>query len=126
LEIYDFYIGGFRFDSGDFNFQRAGGASYFYYADFQRHFETNNVEGAERSRDYLYSLLKDKYESDGLYEIENDQGFMCYLFGKNPRDASSRLGCIYLSRDKGKDGKTRLYLSLSYGPIYYVDKASDF
>lgn len=126
LNVYDIQIGGFQFKIGEFSFQRSGSLSYFNFAMFQTHYATSDVEMAENERDWLYSLLKDKYADDYLEEYENDQGFKCYKFGTNPKDESKALGYITLDRSKGKDGKTRLYLVLRYGPIYYIDKGSDF
>lgn len=76
------------------------------------------------NRDYLYSIIKNKYTY--LEEYVNDQGFKCYKFGINPLDDSRVLGLITLERAESKGGDIRLYLTLHYLPIYYIDKSSDF
>ena len=119
-------VGGFDFNGGEFYFQRANGTSYFNSARFDKFFDGNDVKLAERSRDYLYSLLKDKYSNDYLEEYENDDGFKCYKFGTNPKNTDNVLGFIRLLRYQKDNGKTGFCLTLEYGPIYYVDKASDF
>lgn len=117
LRMYDFNMGNFRFDSGRFEFQYSGSLSFFNFAEFQKHYKVDDVEGAKSDRDYLISLIIHKYQDD-YHEFLNDQGFKCCGFGTNPRDDEKYLGIVSLSKDYGKDGIKRLYLTLSYGPIY--------
>jgi hypothetical protein len=126
INVYDIHIGDYKFDYGTFSFQRASGLSFFNYAFFQDYYDLNSVETAKRNLDYLFSLLREKYEDDYLGEYKNDQGFKCYKFGTDPTDKSKVLGNITLSRSKGKDGITRLYIILTYGPMHYIDKSADF
>lgn len=126
LKIYDVEVGGFHFKYAEFDFQRNSGLSYFNYASFQTFYSATDIQTARDERDYLYSLLKDKYKNDYVEEYINKQGYKCYRFGTDPVDKNKALGRITLEKSKGKDGKTRLYLLLTYGPIYYLDKSSDF
>ena len=126
LYIYNFKMGDFTFKTGDFHFQYSGDKSYLSEASFQYYSDKNDVEYMKGQRDYLYSLLKDKYADEYLEEFTNKQGFKCYKFGLNPVDQEKVLGMITLSRMKGNDGVERLYLFLDYLPIYFIDKASDF
>lgn len=126
IEIYNLSMGDMDFDYAEFNFQRNGSASYFNGAHFESHYSLSDVSGVEIMRDNLYDTLADKYKKQYLGKYTNDQGFVCYKFGLNPRDSTTVLGTIQLEKSYGKDGKMRLYLSLDYGPIYYLDKASDF
>lgn len=84
-------MGDFEFNYGSFEFQRSGSSSYFNYAYFERRFPINAIKTAKSSRDYLFSLLKDKYEDDYVWNYINDQGFKCYQFGTNPKDADKPL-----------------------------------
>lgn len=126
LKVYGISIGGFEFKFGEFNFQYAGNLSYFNAASFQTYYSRNNVDVAKRDRDYLFSLLKNKYKDEYLEEYINEQGFKCYRFGTNPKDEYSSLGAIVLQRGKGNDGISRLYLHLVYFPIHYIDESYDF
>lgn len=126
VEVYNISLGGFRFNFGEFSFQRSEVVSYFNHAFFQRNYKTDEVEDAKADRDYLYSLLKGKYANDFLKEYKNEQGFKCYMFGTNPKDESMPLGYIILKRAKSKGGDTFIYLILEYGPIFYIDMSSDF
>lgn len=122
----DFSMGDFEFNYGSFEFQRSGSSSYFNYAYFEKRFSISDVKSAKNARDYLFSLLKDKYEEEYIGSFINDQGFKCYQFGNDPKDSNRALGIIKLQKTQGKDGKMRLYLQLIYGPIYYIDRSSDF
>lgn len=126
LQIWDFNMGNFHFDWGDFYFQYNGDNSYFNEVIFQCYSNVNDVNEMKARRDYLYSLIKEKYEDDYLKEFTNKQGFKCYDFGTNPLDNSKILGQIVLRRGESKSGEEKLYLMLYYGPIYYIDKSSDF
>lgn len=126
LVIYNCKMGDIEFNIGKFFFQYDGDKSYFNEANFTMYSSKDDVQNMKGTRDYLYSLLKDKYKDEYLEEFINDQGFKCYRFGSNPKDKDHVLGGIYLTRDKGEDGIERLYLYLVYLPIYFIDKASDF
>lgn len=109
LSINDFKMGDFHFDFGDFYFQYNGDNSYFNEAIFQCYSNENDVEGMKAQRDYLYSLIKEKYEDMYLEEFTNEQGFKCYKFGINPLDNSKVLGVIRLERCESKAGDKKLY-----------------
>lgn len=126
LRIIDFSMGDFKFNFGTFMFQFAGDKTYLNAASFSTLYDKSSADIAKNNRDYLYSLLKDKYADEYLEEFTNEQGFKCYKFGLNPKDPDKVLGLITLERGKGKEGKERLYLNLDYLPIHYLDKSSDF
>lgn len=126
LRISDFTMGDFYFHFGIFRFQYDGSKSFMSEADFAIFSEINDVEYMESNRDYLYSLIKEKYKGDYLEEFTNEQGFKCYKFGTNPLDNSKVLGKISLFQAESRKGTEQLYLRLHYGPIYYIDKSSDF
>lgn len=119
-----FDIGDVEFHSGSFEFQRQGKESYFNYAHFEKHYTINNVQSAIIERDHIVDLIISKYMD--VRRFKNPQGYYCYLFGTNPKDKNEPLGVIILEKAKGNDGKTRIYLSINYGPIYYLDRSSDF
>lgn len=125
IELDNFLMGGFEFHIGTLSFQFDQNRSYLNAASFQRWYELSDVARAKSDRDFLYSLLKDKYDGDAK-EFTNEDGFKCYKFGTDPKDPSKWFGVIYLCKGKGKDSKERYYLFLDYGPIYYLDKGSDF
>lgn len=122
--LLEFNIGDVNFHYGSFEFQRRGEESYFNYAHFEKHYTVNNVQSAIIEREYIRDVIYSKYKEIRRYK--NSQGYYCYLFGTNPKNENRYLGEITLSKLKGKDGKVRLYLFLNYGPIYYIDKNSDF
>ena len=126
LKIYGLTVGDFHFDIGTFTFQRNGSQSYFSSAEFQKHYSVTSTSGAKAERDYLYNTIKDKYADEYLEAFTNDQGFKCYKFGIDPKDESKVLGNIQVFKGRSKGGQTYLYLIMEYGPIYYIDKASDF
>lgn len=126
LKLMDFEMGGFLFNFGDFEFQYGNNKTYLNAADFQRYYPVSEKDQAIKERDYLYSLLMEKYEDEYLEEFKNEQGFKCYKFGLNPFDSTKVLGVITLERGLSREGKEKLYLHLTYFPIYYLDKSSDF
>lgn len=126
LHIWDFNMGSFHFDFGDFYFQYNGDNSYFNEAVFQCYSNGNDVDAMKARRDYLYSFIKEKYRYERLGEYINEQGFKCYKFGINPFDETKARGLITLERAKSNSGEDNLYLMLYYLPIYYIDKSSDF
>lgn len=127
IELHSIEMGEVKFNYARFSFQRSGKSSFFNAAHFEKHYPLDDVEDAKFERDHLWSLIKEKYADDWADDnLINRQGFRFYAFGRNPQDKNEILGFIFLIRSKGKDGKERLYLSLDYGPIYYLDKASDF
>ncbi len=124
LKVYDITMGDFHFDSGTFEFQRNEGGSYFYFVEFDARYSLSNKSVAISNRDYLFSIISDKY--DYVESYVNDDGFKCYKFGINPLDEDRALGLITLIKGMGRDGISRYYLDLMYGPIYYVDRSADF
>lgn len=119
-------MGGVEFNLAEFGFQYKGNYSWFNSATFQKYFAVSETKDAKEVRDYLYSLIREKYEDEYLETFTNEEGFKCYKFGLNPYDDSKVLGIISLTKSKGKDGKQRLYLLLEYLPIWYLSKSSDF
>ena len=126
LTVYNCKLGDVSFHLGEFGFQYDNNNSYFNSATFQIHYELSESNAAKDTRDYIFSLLKEKYEDEYIEEYTNDEGYKCYKFGVNPFDEDMALGLITLERAKGKDGKSRLYVLLEYLPIYYLPKSSDF
>jgi len=82
-------------------------------------------EAAEADVDALYSLLKQKY-GDKCGTFNTGSFLRFYWFGENPKTSGEWLGSVVLTKGDANDGVPRLYLWLKYGPIYYIDKASDF
>lgn len=118
-------VGDYTFELSSFEFQQRNELKYFNYAMFQESFRPNDVDIAKHQRDYLFSLLSDKYGDDTDSYI-NDQGFKCYEFGTNPKDPNKWLGYITLYRGETKGGKRKLFLILEYGPIHYFDSSEEF
>ena len=116
-------IGEYEFKSADFYFQRQGNITWLNSVYIQTWFTHSETERAKYMRDRLADDLREKYD---IEEYINKQGYKCYGFGTNPKDDNEWLGFLGISKDKGKDGKQRLYLSLIYGPIYYIERSSDF
>lgn len=116
-------IGDHEFKAADFFFQRQGQATWLSEVFIQTWFDASDVSTAKYLRDELANVLREKYN---VNEYTNDTGFKCYGFGVNPKDDNKYLGTLGLMKSKGNDGKQRLYLTLSYGPIYYINKSSDF
>lgn len=124
LYVFDVQLGNYYFNLASFEFQRDANGTYFNYAEFERRYPVNDVETAKTERDYLFGLIEEKYKDEnGSYT--NDQGFKCYWFGKNPKSTGA-LGSVYLNKGKSRGGETFLFLTLEYGPIYYLPKSSDF
>lgn len=124
LYIFDLQLGNYYFNLASFEFQRDANGTYFNYAKFERRFSVNDVKTAKTERDYLFSLIEEKYKGDNGSYI-NDQGFKCYWFGHNPKSIGA-LGVVHLEKEKSRGGQTYLFLTLEYGPIYYLPKSSDF
>lgn len=116
-------IGGHEFSGAELFFQRRGQSSWLNRVFIQKIYPLSDVKYAKQFRDLLAEELKGKYYVEDF--IDND-GFKCYGFGTNPKNDDEYLGVLSVGKNKGKDGKTRIYLILDYGPIYYINKASDF
>lgn len=126
LIISDFYMGDVKFDYGRFEFQRNIKVSYFSRAYFEIRFHLNEVQSAKNIRDYLFNYIKEKYADDYVNSYTNEQGFKCYVFGTNPKNEDKILADLSIGKLRGKDGRMRLYLTLDYGPIFYLNNANDF
>lgn len=124
LYVFDLQMGDYYFNLASFEFQRDANGTYFNHAKFERRFSVNDVKTAKTERDYLFGLIEEKYKDDNGSYI-NDQGFKCYWFGKNPKSIGA-LGVVHLEKGKSRGGQTYLFLTLEYGPIYYLPKSSDF
>lgn len=124
LYVFNLQMGNYYFNAAHFDFQRDANGTYFNYAKFERRFSVNEVGTAKTERDYLFGLIEEKYKDDNGSYI-NDQDFKCYWFGNNPKSVSP-LGVVYLEKGKSRGGETYLFLTLEYGPIYYLPKSSDF
>ena len=124
LYVFDLQMGNYYFNVARFEFQRDANGTYFNYAHFERRFSVNDIETAKTERDYLFGLIKEKYKDENASYI-NDQGFKCYWFGHNPKSIAP-VGVVYLEKEKSRGGQTYLFLTLEYGPIYYIPKSSDF
>lgn len=126
LSIIDANVGEFKFNFLNFEFQREGNRSYFYYSCFSKYFQIKDFATAITIRDLLWNDIKRKYEDIYIEEYENSNGYRCYKFGINPLDSNRVLGLVTLEKAFGNDGEERIYLNLTYGPIYYIDQSSDF
>lgn len=121
----DISVGDFPFHLSIFEFQKSGKSTWFNYADFQRLYPLSDSKTAIQDREYLCSLLKEKYHNK-IESFKNKDGYICYRFGTDPQDSSCCLGFIILEKGRGNDRKQRLYLHLTYGPIQYIDTSSEF
>lgn len=125
LHIYGLTMGDISFIKGEFNFQRDDKNSYFNGAEFWKIYKSDEQKAAEADADSLYSLIKQKY-ADKCGTVNTGLFIKFYWFGKNPQTSGEWLGSVVLTRGNANNGDNNLYLRLKYGPIYYIDKASDF
>lgn len=125
LHVFGLSMGDISFSKGEFNFQRDDKNSYFNSAEFWKIYKSDEQKAAEADVDALYSLLKQKY-GDKCGALNTGTFLRCYWFGENPQKSGEWLGSVVLTKGDANDGVPRLYLWLKYGPIYYIDKASDF
>lgn len=125
LQVYDISVGDFTFNSGQFDFQYNGSESYFYYAEFQKNFKPSESEQAKTFRESLRFVLSRKYLAGYIWT--NNQGYRCYNFaepGDDPKDAPA---CsLVVEKSKSKGGDTFIYVTLYYGPHYFINETSDF
>lgn len=119
-------VGNYYFDILMFNFQTDGNNTYFYYSRFIKYFSVDDLSSACSVKDMLWDDVKNKYENICVEEFTNKSGFKCYRFGINPLDKNNALGLVTLDKEKDTYDNDRICLELSYGPIYYIDKSSDF
>lgn len=123
IEVMEPVIGGHEFKTATFYFQRQGSATWLNEVLIQTWFDITETQSAKYMRDKIAEVLSEKYD---VKDYINDQGFKVYVFGVNPKNTDDALGSLYIIKSKGNDGKTRLYLVLYYGPIYYINRSSDF
>lgn len=125
LQVYDINIGAYTFNAGLFDFQYSQGYSYFYYAEFQKNFSVNESSNAKNFREQLRFTLIKKYHF--CYQWQNDQGYKCYSFSTIQDNVVNSPDVTLLTRkSKSKGGKYYIYVTLYYGPHYFVDESSDF
>jgi len=125
LRIFDISVGDYVFNMGEFDFQYSGSNSYFYYAEFQKNFSVNESSAAKNFREELRYTLSKKYNF--CYQWQNEQGYKCYSLSTVSSDVVKSPDVTLLtSKSKSKGGKYYIYVTLYYGPHYFVDETSDF
>lgn len=105
---------GFRFSIAILYFSPINGGPRFNGINFQRWYQSTQIKEAKDFRDALMNSLRTKYGDEIYAEFKNEQGFKCCEFGTY-NDGS--LGLLEMTREKGKDGKERLYVLLTYYPF---------
>lgn len=102
-----------------FEFQTSGGNSYLSCVKFYQQYELSQVKYAKDSRDNLYKIYKNKY--DFRWTWIDDDGFKYYVLGYNPNKPAD--GFIVISTSKGKTngGDTKLWTTITYGPVDFVE-----
>ena len=78
---------------------------------------------ALRVRDYIYSIYQKKYHSISIKYHDNKIKY--YVLGENPDKEGYGLVDIDLYRGKNKKGENRIFVTVSYGPINYIDTQED-
>lgn len=125
LRVFDISVGDYTFNMGEFDFQYSGSNSYFYYAEFQKNFSVNASQQAKDFRENLRFTLSRKYSVGYIWT--NDQGYKCYNFAEPGTDPKENPACtLIVQKSKSKGGATYIYVTLYYGPHYYLNEASDF
>lgn len=108
-------VGSVFYEFLTFYFAWENGISKFNGACFSVPYELNQQASAKEKIENIKSFYGRKYY---LQEFYNEEGFKSYYFGEN----DEVYGCITLSKDVGKDGKTRLYVETMYfGPCDETD-----
>ena len=114
LTVYEPSFAGFKFSLATLLFNPINGSPQFNGVYLQRWFSVSQVNEAKQFRDNIMNSLKNKYEDEIYVEFKNDQGFKCCEFGTYKHGS---IGMIELTPQKGKDGKERLYVILTYFPF---------
>ena len=114
ITVADPSFAGFNFSLATFYFTPIRSEPRFNGVTFQRWFQSTQVNDAKEFRDAIMKSLKKKYGEEVFVEFKNDQGFRCVEFGTFKYGA---IGVIELCRSKGKDGRERLYVMLTYYPF---------
>lgn len=123
LKVFDFDMGDYHFNTGSFEFQYRGSSSWFYYANFQKNFSVSSASAAKDYRESMKRMLLDKYPY--YIEYTNNQGYKCYEFFLY--ESSEDPACaLSVAKERSKGGDYFIYLQLTYGPYYYINKTSDF
>lgn len=111
LIVVDPTFAGFTFSLATLYFTPIDGIPRFNGITLQRWFQPTQINEAKGFRDAIMGSIKKKYQEEIYAEFENDEGFKGCEFGTF-KDGS--LGIVEICRDKGKDGKERLYVFLVY------------
>lgn len=115
LELRRCSVGGLEYEFLIFYFAWVNGKFLFNDATFYTPFELSEQKEAIKFRELIMSAYSEKYK---IFESKNENGFKEYLFG----NGNDFYGVISLRRGKGRDGKTRLYVEVSYcGPYSSAD-----
>lgn len=124
IKYYDFHMGNYVFDSAKFCFEYDNdGVSYFNYATFSSNFGLDQYDKAKDLQKSLYITLVRKY---GLvHSCIDDNGEVMYFCGDHPY-SDRNLIILYLEKNKSVGGDWLYYVTLSYGPINFVDETEDF
>lgn len=121
---YDFPMGNNNFNSVKFCFQYdKNGKSFFYGARFSLRFDLDNKSGAVLAREYISKTLSKKYGEKA--STIGDDGIEYYFYGKHPFE-DLYLISLYVVKGKSNGGELFYYLTMEYGPIYFVDTNDDF
>lgn len=122
----DISLGDYKFHFGNFDFQHGNYGSYLSHACFSKHFDLDSKGAAIKFRDALKDILYNKYGEEYYEEYSNDDEFKCYKFGLNPKDESKVFVLLTTFKGESNAGKFYYYVNIDYGPVYYIDKDSDF
>jgi len=119
LTYYDIDFANETFNYVIFSFQNDGTHTYLSSILFNSRFNLDQAKYAKGQRDRLFEVFSKKYNY--RWQGTDDNGYKYYVLGEDPKNKEN--GFIVISTGKGKTnkGETKLWTTVTYGPIPFIN-----
>lgn len=118
ISYYNISVGTIEFQSADFGFQYGkSGLRCFNQATFSTPYELSELKDAIKTREYIKGILSKKYVIETI--IQNSMKY--YVCGVNELCPDGYVITLGVFKSKSKSGKYYYYVTLSYGPVNYIN-----
>lgn len=120
-ELYysDIYFANEYFSYVRFRFQTDKNNTLLQEVSFFASFDLDNAKHAKDKRDRLFEFYNKKYKL--RWENTDDDGWKFYVLGEDPFHPENGLIVIGVSRMDTNAGIPKLWTTISYGPIDFVN-----
>lgn len=120
LYYYDVYFAEEYFSYVHFRFQVDGlNNTYLQQVSFFASFDLDEAKTAKDKRDRLFNLYNKKY--DFRWSDVDEDGWKYYVLGYDPFSPKDGLIVIFVSKTDTKAGVPKLWTTISYGPVNFIN-----